>query len=75
MEGPVRAPGHAGAGRHPHHVGQVTGKQEKGGMGLIDLEIGMKTQDGIESMPGTATVVLPLKDGPPIPYPFVPPAD
>jgi acyl dehydratase len=55
--------------------GKVTSKQEKGGMGLIDLEIGMKTQDGIESMPGTATVVLPLKDGPEIPYPFVPPAD
>jgi hypothetical protein len=44
-------------------------------MGLIDLEIGMKTHDGVESMPGTATVVLPLKDGPPIPYPFIPPAD
>ena len=43
--------------------------------GFIELEIGMKTQDGIESMPGTATVVLPLKDGPAIPYPFVPPAD
>jgi acyl dehydratase len=55
--------------------GKVTGKQEKGGMGLIELEIGMKTQDGIESMPGTATVVLPLRNGPEIPYPFVPPAD
>ncbi len=55
--------------------GRITGKQEKGGMGLVDLEIGMKTQDGIESMPGTATVALPLRDGPPIPYPFVPPQD
>ena len=55
--------------------GKVTGKQVKGGIGLIDLEIGMKTQDGIESMPGTATVALPLRDGPEIPYPFVPPAD
>ncbi|MCH8108381.1 MAG: acyl dehydratase [Chloroflexi bacterium] len=55
--------------------GRVTGKQEKGGMGLIDLEIGMKTHDGIESMPGSATVVLPLKGGPDIPYPFVPPKD
>ena len=55
--------------------GTITGKEEKGGMGLIDLEIGMKTQDGIESMPGSATVVLPLRDGPPIPYPFVPPQD
>jgi hypothetical protein len=55
--------------------GRVTSKYEKSRMGFIELEIGMKTQDGIESMPGTATVVLPLKDGPPIPYPFVPPAD
>jgi hypothetical protein len=55
--------------------GRVTSKREKGGMGLIELEIGMTTQDGAESMPGTATVVLPLKNGPDIPYPFVPPAD
>ncbi len=55
--------------------GRVTGLKEKGGMGLVDLELGMTTQDGIESMPGTATVVLPLKDGPEIPYPFVPPQD
>ena len=55
--------------------GIVTGKYEKGGMGFIDLDIGMKTHDSVESMPGSATVVLPLKDGPDIPYPFVPPAD
>ena len=34
--------------------GKVTNKQEKGGMGLVDLEIGMTTQDGIESMPGSS---------------------
>lgn len=55
--------------------GKVTGKEEKGGMGLVGLDLGMITQDGIESMPGTATVVLPLTDGPDIPYPFVAPAD
>ena len=43
--------------------GRITDKEEKGGMGLVGLEIGMKTQDGIESMPGTATVALPLRDG------------
>ena len=47
--------------------GRVTDKHEKGGMGLVDLEIGMTTQDSIESMPGTATVVLPLVGVPPIP--------
>ncbi len=55
--------------------GRVTGKSEKGGMGLVELEIGMKNQEGIESMPGTATVVLPIRGGRPIPYPFVPPED
>jgi len=55
--------------------GRVTSKHEKGGMGFVDLETGMTTQDSIESMPGTATVVLPLRGGPPIPYPFVPPSD
>ena len=53
--------------------GRVTSKSEKNQMGFVELEIGMKTQDGIESMPGTATVVLPLRNGPPIPYPFVRP--
>ena len=40
-----------------------------------ELEFGMKNQDGSESMPGAATVVLPLRGGRPIPYPFVPPED
>ena len=51
--------------------GRVTSKYEKAGMGFVELDIGMKTQDAVESMPGTATVVLPLKNGEPIPYPFV----
>ena len=55
--------------------GRVTGKYEKEGMGFVDLETGMVTHGGIESMPGTATVVLPLRGGGPIPYPFVAPVD
>ena len=55
--------------------GRVTGKYEKDGLGFVDLEIGMKTQNDIESMPGRATVVLPIRGGRPIPYPFVPPQD
>ena len=54
--------------------GRVTGKYEKEGLGFVDLEIGMKNQDGVESMPGAATVVLPLQGGRSVPYPFVPPA-
>ena len=49
--------------------GKVTGKYEKGGMGFIDLDIGMMTQDSVESMPGSATVVLPIRGGIEIPYP------
>ena len=55
--------------------GRVTGKYEKDGLGFVDLEIGMKTQSEIESMPGRATVVLPIHGGRPVPYPFVPPQD
>ncbi len=53
----------------------VTNKYEKEGMGFIEMDLGMKTQDGVESMPGSATVVLPLKGGADIPYPFVAPKD
>ena len=55
--------------------GTVVDKTEKDGMGIIELEIGMKTQDGVEGMPGTATVVLPIRGGKEIPYPFIPPQD
>ena len=55
--------------------GKVTGKQERQGLGYVDLEIGMKTHGNIESMPGRATVVLPIRGGRPVPYPFVPPED
>jgi acyl dehydratase len=52
--------------------GRVTGKEERNGLGLVDVEIGLKNQDGVESSPGTATVVLPLRRGRPVPYPFDP---
>ena len=51
--------------------GMVTRKYENGGMGFVELDLGIKTADGSESMPGNATVVLPLRGGRPIPYPFV----
>ena len=55
--------------------GRVTEKRERDGLGLVDLDIGMKTHLGVESMPGTATVVLPIRGGRPVPLPFVPPRD
>lgn len=52
--------------------GRVTAKSERGGYGVVELEIGLKDQNGKEGSPGNAVVVLPLKGGPAVPYPFDP---
>jgi acyl dehydratase len=52
--------------------GRVTAKEERGRYGVVDLEIGLRSQKGEESTPGTARVVLPRRGGPPVPYPFDP---
>lgn len=54
--------------------GRVTGRSQRGRFGVVDLDIGLKDQNGKEGSPGTASVVLPLRDGPPVPYPFDPAA-
>ncbi|MCK0209939.1 acyl dehydratase [Starkeya koreensis] len=54
--------------------GRITGKNQRGNYGVIELEIGLKDQNGKEGSPGTATVVLPLRGGPAVPYPFDPAA-
>jgi acyl dehydratase len=41
--------------------------------GLVDLELGIINDAGKESTPGHATIALPFRDGPLVPYPFVPP--
>jgi acyl dehydratase len=50
--------------------GRVTEKQKRNGLGVIDLDVGLKSQDGVEGSPGTATVVVPLRNGKAVPYPF-----
>lgn len=50
--------------------GRVTGTERSGDYGIAHLDIGMKDQNGVEGSPGTATVVLPLRGGPAVPYPF-----
>ncbi len=61
---------------NPGHIitffGIVTDKYVKNGLGYLDLDIGLRIQDGTVAVPGKATVVLPLKKGRPVPYPFVP---
>jgi acyl dehydratase len=52
--------------------GRVTGKEVRGDLGLVSVEMGLKDQKGAESSPGTATVVLPQRGGRPVPYPFDP---
>jgi acyl dehydratase len=55
--------------------GRVTRKLSLPAYGLVDIELGIRNQDGQQSTPGKATVALPYRDGPPVPYPFVPPSD
>jgi acyl dehydratase len=52
--------------------GRVTRKAERGRYGVVELEIGLKNHKGDEGTPGTATVVLPRRGGPAVPYPFDP---
>jgi acyl dehydratase len=52
--------------------GRVKGKEVRGEFGLIDVEMGLKDQSGIESSPGGASIVLSLRGGRPVPYPFDP---
>ena len=50
--------------------GRVTRKETRGDFGVVQLDIGLTDQNGKESSPGTATVVLPRRGGLPVPYPF-----
>lgn len=40
--------------------------------GVVEIEVGILNDHDIESTPGTARVALPFRNGPPVPYPFVP---
>jgi acyl dehydratase len=52
--------------------GTVTGKSVKDGLGYVDVDIAVRQNDGVVPVPGNATVVLPLRGGRPVPYPFEP---
>ncbi|MFH1141876.1 MAG: acyl dehydratase [Chloroflexota bacterium] len=52
---------------------KVKNKSVKDGMGFVEVDCGIKNQDDIETCPGEATFVLPVRGGRAIPYPFVPP--
>lgn len=44
------------------------------GFGLVEVELGIRSLEGRESTPGMGLIALPLRGGPRIPYPFVPPS-
>ncbi len=52
--------------------GSVTSVQPRGAYGIANLEIGLRNQHGTDGTPGSATVVLPRRGGPAVPYPFDP---
>lgn len=54
--------------------GRVVKKYEAGGLGFVELEGGMRDQDGVETTPSYAVVVVPLRRSQAVPYPFAPPS-
>jgi acyl dehydratase len=52
--------------------GQVAATELRGEYGVVRLTIGLRNDKGAEGTPGTATVVLPRRGGPAVPYPFDP---
>jgi acyl dehydratase len=53
--------------------GKVIDKYVQDGLGIVELEIGLRNQNDVEACPGRATAVLPISGGRPVPYPFVRP--
>ncbi|MFM0077038.1 acyl dehydratase [Paraburkholderia sediminicola] len=55
--------------------GEVTGLLKLERYGLVEVKLGIRNQDGQESTPGSATIALPYRGGPAVPYPFVAPSN
>ena len=51
--------------------GKVTKAYEKDGLGTVECETGIRNDSGLESTPGSAVIILPLRNGKAVPYPFV----
>lgn len=52
--------------------GRITAKEARAQWDVVDLEIGLRDQKGVESTPGAAHVVLLRRGGAAVPYPFDP---
>lgn len=55
--------------------GRVRAKSPLPTFGIVQLDVGIRNANAVESTPGHAIVALPYRGGPAVPYPFVPPAD
>ena len=55
--------------------GRVASKRDGPGYGLVELDIGILNDAGVESTPGKAAVALPYANGGPVPYPFIAPTE
>jgi acyl dehydratase len=52
--------------------GSVSALQRRERYGLVEAEVNLTNQDGVVVAPGRATIALPYRAGPAVPYPFVP---
>lgn len=59
-------------GEHLVGWGRVTATRVVNDLGHVELQTGMRKPDGSDAVTGTGTVVLPLRDGRAVPYPFRP---
>ena len=50
--------------------GRVVNTYEKDGLGVVECETGIRNDSGLESTPGSAVIILPIKTGKAVPYPF-----
>jgi acyl dehydratase len=52
--------------------GTVTKLERREKYGLVEAEVNLTNQNGVVCAPGKATLALPYRNGPAVPYPFVP---
>ncbi|SFK55185.1 hotdog family protein [Falsiroseomonas stagni] len=55
--------------------GHVAATRRAADYGLVEVEFGILNRAGKDNTPGRATIALPYRGGPAVPYPFVPPRD
>jgi acyl dehydratase len=53
--------------------GKVTAAERLADYGLVEIDVGIRGNEGRESTPGKAVIALPFKQGKSIPYPFTAP--